>query len=60
MKKLWWTLQWPNGEIDLDADNGLHVYVSKEIAEGYSYNFEDPRPVPVQIEIVIKKDKRRK
>jgi len=56
-KFLWWTLQWPNGEIDIDADDCLHLYRTKKRASQEVYDFdENSPPRPVKIRLVVEED----
>jgi len=57
-EKTWWTLQFEDGNIDLDCEYNLHLYPTKNMAIEHSYDYQnepnDPLPKPVKIEIVIK------
>ena len=46
----WWTLVWPDGSLDIDHDNHLHLETSRRAAKGEAYNF-DPMPLICQVDI---------
>ena len=46
----WWTLVWPDGSLDIDHDNHLHLETSRNDAMRESLCF-DPDATPVQVEI---------
>jgi len=54
-RKKWWTLKWNNGEIDIDADNQLHLYKTKKDAEVAAQFFDGQIPEPIKIKIEFEK-----
>ena len=55
----WWTLLFPRGILDIDFDDKLNLFVSRERAEMEAREFS-PTAIPVQIELKIKKPVKRK
>jgi hypothetical protein len=64
----WWTLQWPNGTLAIDADNNFHLHKTFRQAADERWDYEEidlhseeavkRLPVPVEISIKIHKAKK--
>ena len=46
----WWTLVWPDGTLDIDAFDNLHLEPSRRAAKREADNF-DPMPLICQVDI---------
>lgn len=55
-RRVWWTLQWRDGTLDIDGGECMYLYKTKKKAQEAAWGFED-NPVPIKIRIQVSRSR---